>query len=92
MLNLGFPGGANGKEPTCQSRIHKRHKVQSLGLVESLKEGRELKSTQYSPGKSGQRILWGCKVRHDRPCMPILSVLILVSFKNTLMSVPRKKS
>ena len=29
MLNLGFPGGASGKESSCQCRRHKRH-VQSL--------------------------------------------------------------
>ena len=28
---MGFPGGASGKEPACQCRRHKRHKVQSLG-------------------------------------------------------------
>ena len=25
MFTEGFPGGANGKEPTCQRRRHKRH-------------------------------------------------------------------
>jgi len=24
MIYLGFPGGASGKEPTCQCRRHKR--------------------------------------------------------------------
>ena len=24
-INMGFPGGASGKEPTCQCRRHKRH-------------------------------------------------------------------
>ena len=25
MISNGFPGGASGKEPTCQCRRHKRH-------------------------------------------------------------------
>ena len=25
MWILGFPGGASGKEPTCQCKRHKRH-------------------------------------------------------------------
>ena len=25
MVGTGFPGGASGKEPACQSRRHKRH-------------------------------------------------------------------
>ena len=27
---MGFPGGAGGKEPTCQCRRHKRHRFDSL--------------------------------------------------------------
>ena len=34
----GFPGGASGKEPTCQCRRHETW-VQSLGLEDSLEEG-----------------------------------------------------
>ena len=26
MLYVGFPGGATGKEPTCQCRTHKRNR------------------------------------------------------------------
>ena len=32
MHILGFPGGANGKEPTCQCRRLKRHGFHSQGL------------------------------------------------------------
>ena len=32
----GFPGGASGKEPTCQCRRHKRWGVQSLGQKDPL--------------------------------------------------------
>ena len=37
MTWWGFPGGASGKEPTCQCRGHKR-RVQSLG-EDPLEEG-----------------------------------------------------
>ena len=33
----GFPGGASGKEPTCQCRRRKRRGVQSLGRKDPLK-------------------------------------------------------
>ena len=33
----GFPGGASGKEPTCQCRRHKETRVPSLGR-EDLRE------------------------------------------------------
>ena len=36
----GFPGGASGKEPTCQCRRHKRHGLEkSLGQKDPLEEG-----------------------------------------------------
>ena len=37
MIWWGFPGGARGKEPTCQCRGHKT-RVQSLG-EDPLEEG-----------------------------------------------------
>ena len=36
---LGFPGGTSGKEPTCQCRRPKGHRVQSLGQEDPLEEG-----------------------------------------------------
>ena len=37
---LGFPGGANGKEPTCQCRRHRQETwVLSLGWEDPLEEG-----------------------------------------------------
>ena len=36
---MGFPGGANGKEPACQCRRHKGIQVQSLGQEDPLEEG-----------------------------------------------------
>ena len=39
LLDLeGFPGGTNGKEPTCQCRRHEIW-VQSLGWEDPLEEG-----------------------------------------------------
>ena len=31
MFTEGFPDGANGKEPTCQRRRHKRHGLEGNG-------------------------------------------------------------
>ena len=39
MMKMGFPGGASGKEPTCQCRRHKETRVQSLDQVDPLEEG-----------------------------------------------------
>jgi len=38
QAQLGFPGGASGKEPDCQCRRYET-RVQSLGWEGSLKEG-----------------------------------------------------
>ena len=35
----GFPGGASGKEPTCQCRRHNETWVQCLGQEDPLEEG-----------------------------------------------------
>ena len=34
-----YPGGASGKEPTCQCRSHKETWVQFLGVEDPLEEG-----------------------------------------------------
>ena len=53
---MGFPGGTSGKEPTCQSRRHKRHGFDSWVGKIALKEGMAL----FMPGESqGQRRLVG---------------------------------
>ena len=67
---VGFPGRASGKEPTCQSRRHKR-----LGFypwVGMIPWRRAWPPTPLLlPGEShGQRSLvgyspWGCRVEHD---------------------------
>ena len=59
QINMGFPGGASGKEPTCQWRRH----LQALGWEDPLEEGlathsstlawRQRSLLGYSP--------WGCK-------------------------------
>ena len=36
---IGLPGGAGGKEPTCQCRSCKRHKVWSLHQEDPLEKG-----------------------------------------------------
>ena len=62
----GFPGGANGKEPTCQCRRHKRHRFDPW--VRKIPWRRAWKPTlAFLPGESlGQRSLasyspWGHK-------------------------------
>ena len=66
ITELGFPGGANGKQPACQCRRHKR-----LGFNPWVRKNpwrRAWKpSPVFLPGESlGQRKLvgyspWGCK-------------------------------
>ena len=36
---MGFPSGANVKEPTCQSRRQQEMRFQSLGREDPLEEG-----------------------------------------------------
>ena len=47
QLKGGFPGGASGKEPTCQCRRPMRHHVQSLDQGRS-PGGGHVNSLQYS--------------------------------------------
>ena len=68
--NLGFPGGASGKEPTCQCRRHKR--LRSDPWVRKIPwRGKRQPTPAFLPGEShGQRSLtgyspWGCRVRHN---------------------------
>ena len=36
--HLGFPGGASGKEPTCQCRRHKKMGIRYLGREDPLEK------------------------------------------------------
>ena len=69
-LAKGFPGGANGKEPTCQCRRPKRHRFRSLGQKDSLAEGTathssifawEIPWTEEPVGLQSMGLQWGCK-------------------------------
>ena len=56
--DLGFPGGASGKEPAHQCRGHKGHRVRSLGQEDPPEEGMATHFTVFLPGEShGQRNL-----------------------------------
>ena len=44
-LVRGFPGGASGKEPSCQRRKHKRLWVQPLDQEDPLEEGMAIHSS-----------------------------------------------
>ena len=57
--NLGFPGGASGKEPACQCRICKRFRFDSW--VRKIPWSRAWQPTPvFLPGEShGQRSLEG---------------------------------
>ena len=58
-FNSSFPGGANGKEPTCQCRRHKRHGLDPC--VRKVPWRRKWQPTPvFSSGEShGQRSLVG---------------------------------
>ena len=47
ISTLGFPGGASGKEPTCQCRNSRETQIRSLGGKDPL-EGRYGNPLQYS--------------------------------------------
>ena len=57
MYNAGFPGGAGGKEPTCQCRRRERHRFNPW--IGKIPWGRKWKPTPAClPGEShGQRSL-----------------------------------
>ena len=59
MLLPGFPGGASGKEPTCQCRGHKIHSFDPwIGKIPWRRAGQP--TPVFLPGKShGQRSLAG---------------------------------
>ena len=61
-LKLGFPGGASGKEPTCQCRRLKRRGFHPSPWVGKIPWRREWQPTPvFLPGQSqGQRSLAGC--------------------------------
>ena len=68
--NRGFPGGASGKEPTCQCQRHKAWGFDPwVGKIPWTKAGQP--TAVFLPGEShGRRNMVGhsplcCKVRHD---------------------------
>ena len=64
------PGGASGKEPTCQCRRHKRHGLEPWVRKTPWRRARQLTAV-FLPGEShGQRGLvgcspWGHRAGHD---------------------------
>ena len=64
--SMGFSGGASGKEPTCQCRRCKRHRLDPwVGWGTSCRRKRQ-PSPVFLPGEPhGQRSLAGCRVEHD---------------------------
>ena len=53
MVPKDFPGGASGKESSCQCRRHKRHGFDPWGQVDPLEEGMATHSSILT-----WRILW----------------------------------
>ena len=45
LLIYSFPGGASGKEPTCQCRKHTEMRVRFLGQEDPLEEGMAIHSS-----------------------------------------------
>ena len=68
---VGFPGGAGGKEPTCQCRRHKRLWVWSLGWEDPLEEGMATHSSilawriPWTVRCGGLPSMGSHRVRHD---------------------------
>ena len=68
---VGFPGGASGKEPTCQSRRHKRLWVWNLGWEDPLEEGMATHSSilawriPWTVRCGGLQSMGSHRVRHD---------------------------
>ena len=57
---MGFLGGTSGKEPTCQSRRHKRHGFDPwIGRI-PLEKGMQSTPVFFSRESLGQRSLAGC--------------------------------
>ena len=76
LVPIGFPGGAGGKEPTCQCRRHKRYGFNPwVGKIPWKLAWQP--TPVFLPGKfHGQRSLagyslWGCKEldKTEQPCV-----------------------
>ena len=60
-LSGGLPGGASGKEPTCQCSSHRRKAGSIPGSVRPPGGGHRQCTPVFLPGEShGQRTLAGC--------------------------------
>ena len=59
MIVLSFPGGASGKESTCQFRRLKRHGINPLGQEDPLEEGMATHSRILAGEAHGPRSLGG---------------------------------
>ena len=59
MIVLGFPGGASGKESTCQFRRLKRRGINPLGQEDPLEEGMATQSRILAGEAHGLRSLGG---------------------------------
>ena len=68
--DMGFPGGASGKEATCQCRRHKR-RVRCLGREDPLENGMATHSSilawriPWTEELGGLRSIASQKVRYD---------------------------
>ena len=71
MRTLGFPGGASGKEPTCQCRWHLETWVPSLGWEDLLEEGMATHHSilawkiPWTEEPGGLQSIASQRVRHD---------------------------
>ena len=58
---MGFPGGASGKESTCQCRRHKRHELDLwIGKIPWRRKWQHI--LVFLPGKSMDRGAWWATV------------------------------
>ena len=64
LYHKDFPGGACGKEPTCQCRRHET-KVRSLGWEDPVEEGMATHSSILGERSLAGHSPWGLRVRHE---------------------------
>ena len=88
--SLVFPGGASGKELTCQCRKHKTQ-VRSLGVEDPLEEGMATHSSlawrvPWTEEPGGLQSTRSQRVRHDQVTKHRRNLLLELTFLECLLS------
>ena len=81
----GFPGGASGKEPTCQCRRHKRQ-IWSLGWEDPLEEGMAAHSSiltwriPWTEKPGGLQFIGSKRIGHNWNDLAHMDTLVVILF------------